>query len=167
MTPWTVACQAPLPMGFPRQEYWRVGSHYLLQGIFLTPGIEPRSPALQADALTSEPPEKPMYVFKTFQKEPGKECLRIVIHLTWNMVRNGKSQVLPRITGSEPAKVTRWFTQISQIPGYMKRTNWSSEIQFEHPPTHTSKRKFCSRALYQQGPVSLPNGYHIHRKCTG
>ena len=59
----------------------------------------------------------PMYVFRTFQKEPGKERLRILIHLTWNMVRNGKSQVLPRIIGSEPAMVTRWFTQTSQIPG--------------------------------------------------
>ena len=32
-TPWTVACQAPLSMGFPRQEYWN-GCHFLLQGIF-------------------------------------------------------------------------------------------------------------------------------------
>ena len=36
-----IACQAPLSMGFSRQEYW-VGSHFLLQGIFLTPGIDPR-----------------------------------------------------------------------------------------------------------------------------
>ena len=34
-TPWTVACQAPLSMGFSRQEYG-VGCHFLLQGIFLT-----------------------------------------------------------------------------------------------------------------------------------
>ena len=34
-TPWTVAHQAPLPMGFPRQEYWS-DCHFLLQGIFLT-----------------------------------------------------------------------------------------------------------------------------------
>ena len=36
-----------------------VGCHFLLQGIFPTQGIEPRSPALQADALPSEPPGKP------------------------------------------------------------------------------------------------------------
>ena len=30
VTPWTVACQVPLPMGFPRQEYWS-GCHFLLQ----------------------------------------------------------------------------------------------------------------------------------------
>ena len=34
-TPWTVAHQAPLSTGFPRQEYWS-GCHFLLQGIFLT-----------------------------------------------------------------------------------------------------------------------------------
>ena len=36
-TPWTIAHQAPLSMGFPRQEYWS-GTHTLLQGIFLTQG---------------------------------------------------------------------------------------------------------------------------------
>ena len=35
--PWTVAPQAPLSMGFSRQEYW-VGCHALLQGIFPTQG---------------------------------------------------------------------------------------------------------------------------------
>ena len=34
-TPWTVACQAPLSMGFPRQEYWG-GLPLPFQGIFLT-----------------------------------------------------------------------------------------------------------------------------------
>ena len=36
-TQWTVACQAPLSMGFSRVEYWS-GCHFLLQGIFLTQG---------------------------------------------------------------------------------------------------------------------------------
>ena len=38
VTPWTVAHQAPLFMGFSRQEYWS-GCHFLLQGIFLTQGL--------------------------------------------------------------------------------------------------------------------------------
>ena len=38
-TPWTVAHQAPLPMGFSRQDYLRVGNHCLLQGIFLIQGL--------------------------------------------------------------------------------------------------------------------------------
>ena len=37
-TPWTVACKAPLSMGFSRQKYWS-GSHFLLQGIFPTQGL--------------------------------------------------------------------------------------------------------------------------------
>ena len=57
VTPWTVACHTPLSMGFSRQEYWS-GCHALLQGIF-NPGIEPRSPALQADSLPPELPGKP------------------------------------------------------------------------------------------------------------
>ena len=46
------------PMGFSRQEYWS-GCCFLLQGNLSHPGIEPRSPALQADALSSEPRGKP------------------------------------------------------------------------------------------------------------
>ena len=55
MTPWTVAHQAPLSMGFSRQEYWS-GLTFLSPGDLPNPGIEPRSPTLQADTLTSEPP---------------------------------------------------------------------------------------------------------------
>ena len=58
VTPWTVAHQALPSMGFPRQEYWS-GLPYRTPGDLPDPGIKPRSPALQADALTSEPPGKP------------------------------------------------------------------------------------------------------------
>ena len=57
-TPWTVAYQAPPSMGFSRQEYWR-GLPLPSPGDLPDPEIEPRSPALEADALTSEPPGKP------------------------------------------------------------------------------------------------------------
>ena len=57
-TPWTVTSQAPLSMGFSRQEYWS-GLPFPSPGDLPNPGIEPRSPALQADALSSEPPGKP------------------------------------------------------------------------------------------------------------
>ena len=55
VTPWTVAHQAPLFMGFSRQEYWS-GLPFPSPGDFPNPGIEPGSPTLQADALASEPP---------------------------------------------------------------------------------------------------------------
>ena len=57
-TPWTVAYQAPPSMGFSKQEYWS-GLAFPSPGDLPDPGIEPRSPAFQADALTSEPPGKP------------------------------------------------------------------------------------------------------------
>ena len=56
MTPWTVAYQAPPSMEFSRQEYWS-GLPFPSPGDLPDPGIESRSPALQADALQSEPPE--------------------------------------------------------------------------------------------------------------
>ena len=58
VTLWTVAYQASPSMGFSRQEYWS-GLPFPSPGDFPDPGIEPRSPALEADALTSEPPGKP------------------------------------------------------------------------------------------------------------
>ena len=58
-TSWTVACQAPPSMGFSRQEYWS-GLPFPSPGHLPNPGIKPRSPALQADALTSEPSGKPL-----------------------------------------------------------------------------------------------------------
>ena len=56
-TPWTVGYEAPPSMGFSRQEYWS-GLPFPSPGDLPDPGIEPRSPALQADALPSEPPGK-------------------------------------------------------------------------------------------------------------
>ena len=52
-TPWTVAFQVPPSMGFSRQEYWS-GVPFPSPGDLPNPGIEPRSPALQADALPTE-----------------------------------------------------------------------------------------------------------------
>ena len=52
-----MAGQSPLPLGFPRQEYWS-GLSYPSLGDLPDPGIEPGSPALYTDALPSEPPWK-------------------------------------------------------------------------------------------------------------
>ena len=57
MTPWTVACQAPLSKGFSRQEYWS-GLPFSSPGDLPDSGIEPGSPILQADSLPTEPPGK-------------------------------------------------------------------------------------------------------------
>ena len=65
--PWTVAHQAPLSMGFSRQEYWSVPS----PGDLPHPGIKPRSPAPWADSLLSEPPGKPVL----FPDKTNQGCL--------------------------------------------------------------------------------------------
>ena len=58
-TAWTVVYQASPSMGFSRQEYWN-GLPFPSPGYLPDPGIEPGSPTLEADALTSEPPGKPL-----------------------------------------------------------------------------------------------------------
>ena len=56
-TPWTVAYQSSQSMEFSRQEYWS-GLPFPSPEDLPNPGIEPGSPALQVDALLSEPPGK-------------------------------------------------------------------------------------------------------------
>ena len=53
-TPWTVAYQAPQSMEFSRQEHWN-GLPFPSPGDLPNPRLDPGSPALQADALLSEP----------------------------------------------------------------------------------------------------------------
>ena len=79
MTPWTVACQVPLYVEFPRKEYWS-GLPFPSPGDLPSAGIEPGSPALQADTLPSEPPGKPP----------------IMLYMVVNITENPESiQVLP------------------------------------------------------------------------
>ena len=69
-TLWTVAHQAPLSIGFSRQEYWsRLPCPPL--GDLPNTGIEPTSPVsptLQADSLPTEPPGKPKHIYMFTQK---------------------------------------------------------------------------------------------------
>ena len=61
VTPWTVASQAPLSMGFLRQEYWS-GLPFPSPGDLPNPGIKPTSPALAGGFFTTEPPGKLLYI---------------------------------------------------------------------------------------------------------
>ena len=69
-TLWTGTHQAPLCMGFSRQEYWS-GLSFPPPGDLPDPGIAPASPALAGGFLTTEPPEKPQsymfYIFYTYK----------------------------------------------------------------------------------------------------
>ena len=66
MTPWTVAHQAPLSMGFPRQEYWN-GLPFPSLGDLSSPGIKPMSPAVAGRFFTTEQPGNPTVQYKGFQ----------------------------------------------------------------------------------------------------
>ena len=70
-TPWTVAYQAPPPMGFSRQKCWS-GLPFPSPGNLPDPGIKSGSSALQADALPSEPTGKPKIEGKGVRKSDGK-----------------------------------------------------------------------------------------------
>ena len=101
LIPWAVACQAPLSMEFSRQEY-RSGYPFPSPGDLPHPGLEPRSPALQADSWPSEPPRKPEFILILIQHHlfslslfathelyvPGSSVLRYhpefaQIHIHW------------------------------------------------------------------------------------
>ena len=64
VTPWTVAHQAPLCVGFSRQKYWS-GLPVPFPGDLPNPGIESRSPSLQADSLPAEPQGNPRLIEKS------------------------------------------------------------------------------------------------------
>ena len=60
VTPWTIARQAPLSMGFSKLEYWS-GLPFPSPGDLPNPGFKPRSPTLKVDSLLSEPLAKSYY----------------------------------------------------------------------------------------------------------
>ena len=60
--PRTVAHQAPLSMGFSRQEYWS-GFPFPPPGDLPDPGFEPTSPALAGGFFTNKPPGKPTLLY--------------------------------------------------------------------------------------------------------
>ena len=79
-TPWTVAYQARPSMGFSRQEYWS-GLPFPSPGDLPDPGIKPGSPALQADALTSEAPGKPFHQGRCYPAAAAAKSLQSCLTL--------------------------------------------------------------------------------------
>ena len=108
MTPWIVAHQAPLSMGFPRQEYWS-GLPFPSPGDFPDLGIKPRSPALQADSLPTERlnfyeylvlrniDSVPFFVFKDFYFSCAGFGNSLVVQ--WVVLRDFTAEGLSSIPG--------------------------------------------------------------------
>ena len=93
-TPWTIPCQAPLSMEVPSQEDWS-RLPFPSPGDLPNPGIEPRSPPLQANSLLTKPPRKPkntevgsltllQEIFPTQESNQGfLHCRQILYQLTF------------------------------------------------------------------------------------
>ena len=92
VTPWTVAYQAPPSMGFSKQEYWS-GLPFPYPEDLPDPEIAPGSPRLQADALTSEPPQP--------WDSPGKNT-GLVCHFLLQCIKVKSESVLSEIKTNTP-----------------------------------------------------------------
>ena len=81
-TPWSIAQQSPLSMGFLRQKYWS-GLQFPSPGNLPEPGIEPRSLPLRADSLPSELPAKPIKVEWALRVQHSSN--RFSVSMKWNI----------------------------------------------------------------------------------
>ena len=88
-TPWTVASQAPLSVGFSQHEYWS-GLPFPTPGDLPNPGIKSGSPGLQADSLSTEAPGKPVYKSAHVYIHPFIYISIDVYFLLWTMASAGR-----------------------------------------------------------------------------
>ena len=72
-TPWTVAHQAPLSKGFPRQDYWS-GLPFPPPGDISDPGISSLSPALAGRFVTTQPPRKSILIIAAIAAKSLQSC---------------------------------------------------------------------------------------------
>ena len=154
-TPWTIAYQAPPSRGFSRQEYWS-GLPFPSPGDLPDPGIKPRSPALEADTLTSEPPGKPYHlgplIFQQwspglFSREQGsvlrqreKKCpgplkhsgvRQVHHHLAWTPLVKARHKLTPDLRGGEiGVNLLMGGAEKSQFNQYGQRQRWRSGTDF-------------------------------------
>ena len=141
---WTVAHQAPLFMGFPRQEYYN-GLPFPFQGVFLTQGSNPCLLLWQEDSLPTEAPENPTYnsshVFnhsfiqeyflRTF-KLPGTEC---ACYWGYSSVRrivcfSGSVKASKKIRGEKKESISHWV-QCTWNPGKGHGRNTNHDFENE------------------------------------
>ena len=184
VTLWMVAYQAPPAMGFSRQEYWS-GLPFPSPGNLHSPGIKPRFPALQADALLSEPPRKPQHhptglrsahspqpaslesTPMSLPFSPGcehpEQGIEPVHHLyiPWQRIWNIIDKMI---------KLRTILWNISRLPGFPGGTG-------KEPACQCSRYKRCGfdpwvrkipwRRTWQPTPVFLPGESHGQRSLRG
>ena len=107
VTPWTVACQAPLSLGFSRQEYWS-GLPFPSLGDLPDPGIKPGSPALQADSTiwaTREAHIGHIYIY-TYQIRSDQSLIRVWLFATpWTAARQASLSITNSQSSPKPMSI--------------------------------------------------------------
>ena len=125
MTPWTVACQAPLSVGFPRQEYWS-GLPFSSPGELPGPGIEPTSPTWQVDSLLLSHQGRPTEGSLSQRTEPLLliPICRISLCPGLSDVSNSTRMVRDTISGPHWNHMTRvGQSMCQQKEGYCSKKN--------------------------------------------
>ena len=130
VTLWTVAHQAPLSKGFSRQEYWR-GLSWLPPRDLPNPGIEPRSPTLQADSLPLVPPGKP----------DTSLHLAEILHLP-SSLESGASLVAQLVKNKPAVQETQVQFMVRKIP--RRRDRLSTPVFLGFPCGSTGKEFACN-----------------------
>ena len=130
LTPWTVAYQAPPSMGFSRQECWS-GLPFPSPGDLPDPGIEPGSPALQADALQSEPPGKLGHV----KMGAGSWDLWCA---SWKASRHQVSRQCPRGTPQTWVVLSVWEGEFQEVGAGALCSCHGSTSEFNNPILRSS-----------------------------
>ena len=121
VTPWTVAHQAPLSIGFSKQEYWS-RLPFPTPGDLPNPGIKPRSPELQAISLLSELPENQLNQTKQHKNSASKsykakKCTRKNVY---HMILKGQS----KFSRNSPFSVANIFFTLNLVFFKVIKEKW-------------------------------------------
>ena len=160
LTPWTAVHPAPPSMGFSRQEYWS-GLPFPSPGDRPNPGIKPRSPALQADALLSEPPENHCQLF-IGRTDAGAESpsfgrlirrtdsLEKTLMLGKTEGRRRGQQRMRRLEGITDSMDMGW----SQLPEIVRDEEaWSAAVHGGHKESDTKITKYFLMRIFVHLPI--------------
>ena len=159
VTPRTIARQAAPPsLGFPRQEYWS-GLPLPSPGDLPDPGTKPRSPALEADTLTSESPGKPRKYGLGIRNEGGQRLIEFCQENALVIANTLFQQHKRRIYGQQ-----------SQIDYILCSQRWRNSIQSgktrlgaDHGSDHELLIAKFRLKLKKVGEITIPFRYDLNQ----
>ena len=165
-TPWTVAHQAPLSMGFSRQEHCS-GSPCPPPGDLPDPGIEPGPPALQAGSSQSEPPGAPGRGQRSHVRgtRPLGPDPRLLLQQLWTNTGRWRA-VTPAGRGGARARLCLSFSRLQ--PGLHRRDGRQHRLREEgpaltpdpalppQPPAHGLQKRSPTRTSFRTAIITAP-----------